>query len=150
MFSTCIPFKAILIYKVLYKNSDMNTPCRKVRKARRGSSSLLGNLPLSRHPRPSIHRTLLLGRCRPYPLQQTMHMEYVTALSPDQWTIVSGHLARWATAFVWDTAYTTDITLAVVVRVGGACVPTPLCNSMPVFHVYLHGAGIYGGGIATL
>jgi len=70
-----------------------------------------------------------------------MHMEDMGTSAPDQWTIVTGHLARRTATFEGDTTNTADIPFAVgVVRVcfARAEVPAPVCNGVPVLDGYFH------------
>jgi len=67
------------------------------------------HLAFGRDPRSPVHRTLLLGRRRPEPLEQTMHMKDMATLAPNQRAVVPGHLARRTAAFVGNAADSTDV-----------------------------------------
>lgn len=92
-----------------------------------------------------------------------MHVKYMGTLSPDldhtprsvrvknrneqarqltQRTVVSGHFAAWATAFVWCATDTTHIIIVVivvvVVRTGLSGIPSPLGDCVPMLDGDFH------------
>lgn len=66
-------------------------------------------------------------------------MEHMRALSINEWTIVTWHLAPRTTRFKRDATDTTHIRLLAVFLLSLARIPAPGCNGMPAFDCYFHG-----------
>ncbi|KIK11450.1 hypothetical protein PISMIDRAFT_690347, partial [Pisolithus microcarpus 441] len=68
----------------------------------------------------------------------------MTALSPYERTILSRHFTRRTASFIGDSTEPTYLAIVVghciiiVVVVVVACIPSPLCNGVPVFDTDFH------------